>query len=157
MNMNRQPEKVSMLSNYSLSTNYRIHIRRNNVVQYIDTANGERYLLRVYNNGNKSEKVVYEHEILRQLNQQKLSFQVPATLPALGDGASHKKLSNGAEACIFKIIPGTLAKTTAPAEVGRALGELATAMGKVCSYFVFFFTLFYCFLIYEYVFGINFD
>ena len=29
----------------------------NNVVQYVETADNERYVLRIYNNGNKSEKV----------------------------------------------------------------------------------------------------
>lgn len=29
----------------------------NNVVQYVETTDGKRYILRIYNNGNKSEKV----------------------------------------------------------------------------------------------------
>ncbi|GIL44285.1 hypothetical protein Vafri_1797 [Volvox africanus] len=102
----------------------------NNVVQYVETSNGERYILRIYNNGNKSEKVRFEHEILGQLAQQQLSFQVPRALSSKA-GRPHELLSNGAEACIFHIIPGTLAKTTSPEEVGRATGELCSAMGKV--------------------------
>ncbi|KXZ47215.1 hypothetical protein GPECTOR_37g221 [Gonium pectorale] len=102
----------------------------NNVVQYVEAANGERYILRIYNNGNKSEKVRFEHEILRQLAQQKLSFEVPRALPSRA-GRPHELLSNGAEACVFHIIPGTLAKTTSPEEVGRATGELCSAMGRV--------------------------
>ena len=35
----------------------------NNVVQYGETKEGERFVLRIYNNGNKSEKVVFEHEV----------------------------------------------------------------------------------------------
>lgn len=29
----------------------------NNIVQYVNTADGQRYILRIYNNGNKTEKV----------------------------------------------------------------------------------------------------
>ena len=29
----------------------------NNIVQYVNTAQGDRYVLRVYNNGNKTDKV----------------------------------------------------------------------------------------------------
>lgn len=32
---------------------------------------------------------------------------------------------------MFEIIPGSLAKTTSPEEVGRATGELCTAMARV--------------------------
>lgn len=103
----------------------------NNVVQYVDTPEGKRYILRIYNNGNKSEKVVYEHEVLRQLSSQKLSFEIPRAVPALKDGATHKRLSSGTEACVFELMPGQLAKTAAPEEVGRATGELCTALASV--------------------------
>lgn len=102
----------------------------NNVVQYVETPDNKRYILRIYNNGNKSEKVKFEHEILRQLQQQSLSFQVPSALPSKL-GRPHELLTNGAESCIFNIIPGSLAKTTSPEEVGRATGELSAAMAKV--------------------------
>jgi Ser/Thr protein kinase RdoA (MazF antagonist) len=48
----------------------------NNVVNYVNTSDGKRYILRIYNNGNKTVKVQCEHAILQQLQQQKLSFQV---------------------------------------------------------------------------------
>ena len=35
----------------------------NNVVQYVETKTGEKYVLRIYNNGNQSEKVIFEHEV----------------------------------------------------------------------------------------------
>ena len=135
----------------------------------------------VYNNGGKSEKVAFEHEVLAQLGKQTLSFQVPRAKPALKNGARHVKLSSGDDACVFEIIPGaclagwgrnfdspahnveriaqmaarlstcrragrcltatspcprtwpsgTLAKTTSPQEVGRATGELCTAMAAI--------------------------
>eukprot|EP00199_Chlamydomonas_sp_CCMP681_P002332 CAMPEP_0119116414 /NCGR_PEP_ID=MMETSP1180-20130426/52269_1 /TAXON_ID=3052 ORGANISM="Chlamydomonas cf sp, Strain CCMP681" /NCGR_SAMPLE_ID=MMETSP1180 /ASSEMBLY_ACC=CAM_ASM_000741 /LENGTH=393 /DNA_ID=CAMNT_0007105557 /DNA_START=17 /DNA_END=1198 /DNA_ORIENTATION=- len=105
----------------------------NNCCLYVDTPNGQRYVLRVYNNGNRTDKVKYEHECLRQLllQQADLSFQVPKGLPARGSGDSHCLLTSGAECCIFELISGDLAKTTSPAEVGRATGELSRAMSKV--------------------------
>lgn len=103
----------------------------NNVVQYVDTTEGKRYILRVYNNGNKTEKVACEHAILEQLKHQTLSFEVPQALSTIADGEPYVVLSSGAAACIFKLIPGSLAKTTSPREVGRATGELCTAMGNV--------------------------
>jgi hypothetical protein len=86
----------------------------NNMVNYVETANGEKYILRIYNNGKNSARVKFEHEVLRQLGQQKLSFEIPRTLPSLGDKKPHVLLSNGAEACIFYVIPGALPKTTSP-------------------------------------------
>jgi len=154
----------------------------NNCCQYIDTASGERYILRVYNNGGQSKKVHFEHEVLAQLGKQKLSFQVPQAKLTLADSQPYVKLSrcgagvsleggwvvaapeaegvyrgclpppwnpgvhhprqrpqptsrdrhrSGDDACVFEIIPGTLAKTTSPQEVGRATGELCTAMGRL--------------------------
>lgn len=47
------------------------------------------------------------------------AMQVPTTVKSKA-GRSHELLSNGAEACVFNIIPGTLAKTTSPEEVGQA-------------------------------------
>ncbi|WIA32600.1 hypothetical protein OEZ86_003403 [Tetradesmus obliquus] len=103
----------------------------NNVVNYVSTADGHKYVVRIYNNGNKTEKVKTEHDILGQLSQQTLSFKVPAAKPALGSGEPYVVLSNGAAACVFEIIPGELAKTTSPEEVGRATGELCSAMAAV--------------------------
>ncbi|KAI8466902.1 MAG: kinase-like domain-containing protein [Monoraphidium minutum] len=103
----------------------------NNVVNYVQAPDGGRYILRVYNNGGKSDKVAFEHGLLLELGKQELSFKVPQALPALKGGARHVKLSSGDDACVFEIIPGTLAKTTSPREVGRATGELCTAMGRI--------------------------
>ncbi|KAJ9510591.1 hypothetical protein QJQ45_027463 [Haematococcus lacustris] len=104
----------------------------NNVCQYVDTSDGHRYLLRIYNNGGRSDKVEYEHRVLQELqkHQSKLSFCVPKALPSKAN-KPHELLSNGAECCVFEIIPGTLAKTTSPQEVGRATGQLSAAMSLV--------------------------
>lgn len=99
-------------------------------MQYVTAPDGKRYILRIYNNGGKSNKVVFEHEVLQQLGKQALSFQVP-TAKRSRNGKAHELLSSGDEACVFEIIPGTLAKTTSPQEVGRATGELCSAMAAI--------------------------
>lgn len=103
----------------------------NNVVRYIQTADGEKYILRVYNNGNDSNRVRFEHSILGQLNKMGLSIRIPTTVPSLESGSPHVLLSNGAEASLFHIIPGYLPKLTMVNEIGRASGELNAAMSRV--------------------------
>lgn len=94
--------------------------------------NGERLILRIYNNGRNSKRVHFEHEILRQLNKVPLSFQVPHFLPTLEDPSkTNVLLSNGAEACLVEVIPGGLPKLTCVQDIGRASGELNTAIAKV--------------------------
>jgi hypothetical protein len=56
---------------------------------------------------------------------------VAETLPALNGGGSFVKLSNGAEASMFKLIPGTLPKLTCVRAIGMATGELTRAMYDV--------------------------
>lgn len=108
----------------------------NNIVQYVSykTPSGEkkRVILRIYNNGLNSARVRFEHEILKQLNTVQLSFSVPSMLSSLVDkDVTNVKLSNGAEACMVEIIPGGLPKLTCVEDIGRASGELNTAIGKV--------------------------
>lgn len=60
----------------------------NNIVQYVSTADGHKYVLRIYNNGNKTEKVrrhgVRHHTCSKQRPlQPQLQQQVPAlAMPA---------------------------------------------------------------------------
>ena len=103
----------------------------NNIVQYVETGSGHKYVLRIYNNGLNSARVNYEHEILRQLRPKKLSFKLPTTIPDLKTGKAHVVLSNGAEASLFELIPGVLPKLTRVREIGRASGELNHAMADV--------------------------
>ena len=44
-------------------------------------------------------------------------------------GETFVRLANGAEACITELIPGGLPKLTCVEDIGRASGELNTAMG----------------------------
>lgn len=102
----------------------------NNIVQYITLPSGERELLRIYNNGCDSMRVEWEHDILKQLNTFELSFGVPKFLESK-EGKTMVRLSNGADACMCELIPGGLPKLTAVEDIGRASGELNTALTKV--------------------------
>lgn len=103
----------------------------NNIVQYISLPSGERQLLRIYNNGLNAQRVKFEHEILRQLNEMPpFSFKIPNFILSK-DGTSMSTLSNGADACMCAIIPGQLPKLTCVEDIGRASGELNTALANV--------------------------
>ena len=111
----------------------------NNFVHYLhikDTKNDKipyeikKYILRVYNNGNNSMKVLFEHEILTKLNNQSLSFQVPVLLPNRIDGNTHFLLSTGARTCLADVIPGILPKLSCTYEIGLASGELSQALSR---------------------------
>lgn len=103
----------------------------NNVVQYVDTSKGDKYVLRIYNNGFNSFRVGFEMAILDQLRDMKLSFMIPTTVKSIGEGKSHVMLSNGAEASLFCLIPGTLPKLTLVRAIGAASGELNAALANV--------------------------
>jgi Ser/Thr protein kinase RdoA (MazF antagonist) len=111
----------------------------NNIVQYVDLPNGQHELLRIYNNGCDYQRVKFEHAILEQLNDNdkiQMSFRVPKFLQAIraiktGDMTTVVRLSNGADACMCELIPGTLPKLTCAKDLGRAAGELNTALTQV--------------------------
>ena len=103
----------------------------NNIVQFVTLPNGEQELLRIYNNGCDEQRVKFEHEILKQLNkfESELSFQVPNFVASKEDSTKTMvRLSNGADACMCKIIPGYLPKLTCAKDLGRTAGELNVAL-----------------------------
>jgi Ser/Thr protein kinase RdoA (MazF antagonist) len=102
-------------------------------MDYITTADGNKYVLRIYNNGRDSVRVDFEDRVLSALlaSGGDLSFSVPTAIPSVIDGRKHVMLSNGAEAILFKFIPGELPKKRWAREIGRASGELVAAMGKI--------------------------
>jgi len=105
----------------------------NNVVQYLTLDDGERYVLRVYNNGQNTERVRYEHAVLQQLASKagsSLSFQLPVALPS-PRGLFFETLSTGDSAALFRLIPGVLPKNSCARAIGRAAGELTRAMALV--------------------------
>lgn len=100
----------------------------NNVVQYLEIPQtGEKKILRIYNNGNNTPRVAFEHEVLKQLGKStaKMSFKIPKFVTALKDKSkTFVQLSTGASACIVDIIEGGLPKLTCVRDIGRASGEL---------------------------------
>jgi Ser/Thr protein kinase RdoA (MazF antagonist) len=103
----------------------------NNMVQYVDTPSGARVVLRIYNNGCNTPRVAYEHAILKALGVVgPFSFGLPSYVAAKS-GVTFVPLKNGAMACVSQLIPGGLPKTTDPEPIGRATGELLTALGKI--------------------------
>jgi Ser/Thr protein kinase RdoA (MazF antagonist) len=103
----------------------------NNLVQYAMTSTGEKYIMRIYNNGGNTKRVRFEHEVLAALDPQrdKLAFKVPKYLGTLKDPkVTFVKLSSGAEACMSEVIPGTLPKNADPYILGKAAGELCKAL-----------------------------
>jgi homoserine kinase type II len=109
----------------------------NNIVSYVDIKDDleertlQSFILRIYNNGNDSNRVHFEHLILTELSKMKLSFQTPTPLLSLNQGKSHILLSTGAEGSMFKIIPGVLPKLSMTKEIGTACGELCETMSRI--------------------------
>jgi homoserine kinase type II len=103
----------------------------NNVVVYLLVDGTEKYVLRVYNNSQNTARVRFEHAVLRWLeDNERLSFQLPVALPA-PDGTPFVTLQSGAEAALFRLIPGRLPKMACTRAIGRASGELCAAMSRV--------------------------
>ncbi len=68
---------------------------------------------------------------MQLLQEQQLSFRIPETISSARGGNSIEKLSNGASACLFKAISGTLPKLTHVRHIGLCAGELSRAMAKI--------------------------
>ena len=106
----------------------------NNYVLYVDTK-GERYVLRMYNNGGETERVRYEHSVLEQLEKSGATstrpFKLPKYLPSLETGATMVEMTDGNQACLCELISGALPKTADPKLLGRAVGQLMQAMSKL--------------------------
>ena len=104
----------------------------NNVVQYVETADGNDLILRIYNNGCNTAAVEYEHAILENIDRSSLPFQVPQYIPSLTNtGKTMMELDSGAQCCMCWRIPGVLPKTADPKPLGRATGQLMKAMEKI--------------------------
>lgn len=102
----------------------------NNVVQYVETGEGDSLILRIYNNGGNTAAVEYEHAILNHLDRTGLPFAVPQYIESLS-GNTIMALESGTQCCMCLRIPGVLPKTSDPQPLGRATGQLMTAMERV--------------------------
>jgi homoserine kinase type II len=105
----------------------------NNANYYVTTASNDRYVMRVYNNGQNEPRVRYEHEVLRQLNERSrglIPVQVPRPV-AVSDGQTFVTLSSGGQACLFPVIPGTAPEITAAHSIGKATARLVACLSDV--------------------------
>jgi homoserine kinase type II len=102
----------------------------NNVVQYVDTEDGRNLILRIYNNGCNTEAVEYEHAILNAIDRNSLPFQVPKYLQSK-NGKTMEQLQSGTQCCMCERIPGVLPKNSDPKPLGRAAGQLMSAMSQI--------------------------
>ena len=105
----------------------------NNHVRYVDCENGERFVVRLYNNGRETERVAFEHAVLRAVEPRvaacDLGFVVPRALEAKdGSGARYVVLPSGDCGSVFELIPGSLPKTRFADAVGEATAALSKCM-----------------------------
>jgi homoserine kinase type II len=102
----------------------------NNVVQYVNTADGQDLILRIYNNGCNTDAVTYEHAILEHIDRKSLPFQVPQYIPSI-TGKTMMELESGTQCCMCLRIPGVLPKNSDPKPLGRATGQLMKTMARL--------------------------
>ena len=110
----------------------------NNHVRYVDCENGERFVVRLYNNGRETERVAFEHAVLRAVEPRvaacDLGFVVPRALEAKdGSGARYVVLPSGDCGSVFELIPGSLPKTRFADAVGEATAALSKCMEEAES------------------------
>jgi len=109
----------------------------NNTTRFVRAA-GKRWVLRIYQTHRDADKVLFEHEVLRALNQMDLPFQVPCPA-ACDDGNTISRLAESggdAEAqeklaCLFAYIEGTRPPendAAAAYRIGIAAGQLSRAL-----------------------------
>ncbi|GIO16061.1 hypothetical protein J19TS2_56160 [Cohnella xylanilytica] len=107
----------------------------NNTTRYV-SAEGRRYVLRVYETHQDPDKIRFEHEALLALaSGGKLPFAVPAPVRDR-EGRTFVRLDDGTGryACLFAYAKGRRPDSTAPAvarAVGEAVGRLSAALADV--------------------------
>ena len=136
-----------MLTSHRCPQRVPLNLTFRHFVQYVTGSDGSKYVMRIYNNGNNTKRVVFEHAILKVSNRpprtsrlpeaepvtlQALesvptSFELPRYVPSKKDGKTHITLSTGTQACISQLIPGTLPKAAKP-EVRAPSGPSSPTM-----------------------------
>jgi homoserine kinase type II len=105
----------------------------NNHVRYCDCDDGSRFVVRLYNNGQMTDRVAFEHAVLtavgKHVQGNDLGFTVPKALKAKsGDDSTFAILPSGDAASVFELIPGTLPKTKFADAVGEATAVLSSCL-----------------------------
>ncbi|OMF38311.1 hypothetical protein BK133_01935 [Paenibacillus sp. FSL H8-0548] len=104
----------------------------NNTTRII-TSGEQKYVLRIYNNHKDAEIVRLEHEVLKQLNEQQLSFQVPIPV-SNRSGDTVSIADDGTLSSLFRYIEGNRPSISNPAHVyalGHTAAELIRALSRI--------------------------
>ncbi|WP_189023148.1 phosphotransferase [Paenibacillus albidus] len=104
----------------------------NNTTFFVENR-AKRAVLRIYNTHRDKDKIEFEHDILHELGQLPLSFQVPMPIPT-ESGVTLALTEEGKYACLFKYIAGEspVAEDTGYAfSFGEAAGEMSAALAAV--------------------------
>lgn len=115
----------------------------NNVTRLISVCRREdsgassvvKFALRVYRNNGNTSRVALEHWVLCSLGasrvaQRYATFSFPCPVPSRR-GNTFELLQSGAACCLFKFIPGSLARTACPSKIGEAAGITSAALAEV--------------------------
>lgn len=104
----------------------------NNTTSFIE-ADGDQYVLRIYETHREVEKVQYEHAVLLSLAGQELPFQTPIPVRAR-DGKTYVHTPDGKLAAMFRYLEGErprLADESAWQGFGEAVAWLSSALAEV--------------------------
>jgi homoserine kinase type II len=135
----------------------------NNFVYYCDTNGGAthaadnehnninsspptRFVLRIYNNGGKLDRIEFEHKVLSALatRASAMNFRVPELIPCLATVTDSNVASDnpcerrttysiveGHQIAVFQLIPGINPEISHVYEFGLAAGQLASVLAEV--------------------------
>lgn len=97
-----------------------------------------KYVIRLYNNGMDTNKVIFEHLVLKYLNELAPSFSLNFEFPkpiSSKNGDTHVMLSNGIRSAIFHYTDGYLPNLKFVNKLGVACGQTAMVLQRVTSKF----------------------
>ncbi|WP_141501286.1 phosphotransferase [Paenibacillus luteus] len=126
---------TAYLDNYKFQERYVVENREsgmNNTTRII-TSGDRKFVFRIYNNHKDPDIVRLEHEVLQQLNEQELSFQVPVPVyNKCGDTVSIAP--DGTLSALFDYIEGdrpSIANERHVYALGHTAAKLTEALGKI--------------------------
>jgi homoserine kinase type II len=126
----------SLLHNYFPTGSWRIKEQQrrgmNNTTRFVE-ANGERYVLRIYETHADEEKVNYEHAILKALDELHLVFQTPVPIET-SNGNTSVLTEGGKIASLFRYLDGVnpaLQNNWSLHSFGEAVAQLTIVLSQV--------------------------